>query len=139
MQLRIVGNQHYLCRYQEFAPDRLPKQALCFWDTYDLGDGCDYAVCATHEGDLVGFFRFVLHNHPAMLFAAGTWVHPNLRKLGIGKKMWAKALRWAERKCRRKVGINVTTKTRAGGALVDAVHRDLRHLYVTNMHDQAAE
>ena len=82
MQLRIVGEKHYLCRYQEFAPSRLPKQAIRFWDTYDLGNGCDFAVCATHDGDLVGFFRFVMRERPAMLFAAGTWVHPNLRNAG---------------------------------------------------------
>lgn len=123
MRLREVDDRHYVVYGQEdtaFGPTpsrRLPVEAKRFWLRYGA-DTAAWAVVATHDGVLVGFFRYSISDD-GVLYAAGTWVASRFRRKGLATRMWKSAL-----KRHRVLLVDVSTRTHAGTGLVRSLREN---------------
>ncbi len=128
MRLRVVGYKHYIISggkhnvlQKNLKKDSAPKQLISrnarkFWHDYldytDLKQA--YAILITDGGKVIAFFRYILHN--ARLTAIGTWVSPQHRRLGLGRRMWEHVLD------RNKVKkIEVFTASKKGEELIKKI------------------
>lgn len=106
------------------------KRVLSGWGV----SNCSEAVVALSKGtgDVIAFFRYntgrrVGRRSPS-LTASGTWVSKSYRGLGLGSKMWQKALN-----SHKTLPVEVTVSSLGGLALVEGVKRrnPKRHFEVT--------
>ncbi len=92
---RIVGPRHKIPRAI------FTGQAKDFWD--EVLDPVPRAICAFDDGEIVGWVRYEItdadeseaHGIPdqeKVLWAAGTWVEPEYRGLGISHEMWGRLM-----------------------------------------------
>jgi hypothetical protein len=94
MRLREVTN-HYVIdgegtdNYNSVIPSKkLPKNAKLWFNKWEVGESTN-AIVATHNGKLVGFFRFAIEGkNRTELTTCGTWCSANFRKHGLAFRMW---------------------------------------------------
>ena len=122
MRLRHVGKGHYAVRgldkdFKSPRPSpRLPAGARRFWSHFHLGDA-ERGVVATHEGELVGFFRYNTVN--GVVSAAGTWVAVPFRRQGVAQQMWCMAVQ----RHQPPRGVEVVVASGAGDRFVRSLQR----------------
>ena len=120
LRFRRVQN-HYVVvgsgTYNQYGIDpdrRLPTDATSIWNHAGL-DEAEEAIVAYLNGVMVGFFRYTVYDDK-VLYPAGTWVAPTLRRQGLAKALWAKAL--AKHKVQDVDGVTASPE---GAALVEAL------------------
>lgn len=109
-----VGAAHRLCGQNAEDDLKLPlgREARRFLENCARSDG---AVILWRDGVIVGFFRYG-EDSPGAIRAIGTWVHPDLRRLGLAERLWAKAL-----KSLHVTKVKVPTISPAGNKFVAAL------------------
>ena len=126
VRLRRVSN-HYLidvdddCNLRALKAkkaSRAVKSTLLRWG---VNEPADYAILATCEGKVVGFFRYGVNlimdgevkRRRRVLTAAGTWVSPRFRRQRLAVRMWRLAIRRG-----RVTRVDVQTVSAGGSGLV---------------------
>lgn len=80
----------------------------------DWGNAIDQAVIALSEDKLVGIWKY--YKEGKSIYSAGTWTHPEYRKLGIAKTLWSKILL-----TQKVTSVKVDVATDRGRTLVDTL------------------
>lgn len=89
---KIVDRTHPVCQELAGSYDPIiPKSAMAFFSRAVDGPA-NHAVIATFLGKIVGIFRYDI-TRGRYIHAYGTWVALSFRRMGLGTRMWERALR----------------------------------------------